>query len=99
MSTPPTASRDPPMLRGQDRVQLSEGSMFHMLELSDEECETRTSKDTLYTSRLLSNRYLRSPPMRYQVTPIVVDFIPIHGVGVDGPVDPTACWIHQVSQH
>ncbi len=43
---PPTASRDPPMLSGQE-IQLSEGSLFHMLELSDEECETRASRDTL----------------------------------------------------
>ena len=47
MSQPPTASRDPPMLSGQDRVQLSEGSLIHMLELYDEECETRASRDTL----------------------------------------------------
>ncbi len=35
------------MLSGQDRVKLSEGSLFHMLELSDEECDTRASRDTL----------------------------------------------------
>ncbi len=35
------------MLSGRDRVQVSEGSLFHMLELSDEECETRASRDTL----------------------------------------------------
>ncbi len=47
LSQPPTASRDPPMLSGQDCVQLSEGSLFHMLEPSDEECETRASRNTL----------------------------------------------------
>ncbi len=47
MSQPPTASRDPPMLSGQDNALLSEGSLFHMVELSDEECETRAYRDTL----------------------------------------------------
>ncbi len=73
------------MLSGQDRVELSEGSLFHMLELYDEECETSASQH--YIDIRIPIPYSHHPPMRYQVSAIVVDFIIIRGVGVDGLVN------------
>ncbi len=89
-SQPPKASRDPPIFSGQDQVQWRDRNCLHIVVLYNAEGETRVFKDT---ANIQGRPYPLSspPPIGYQVSSIVQDFILSHGVGRDGPVDH--CWL------
>ena len=86
------------MFRGQDHLQLKEGSFFITVEQRDDDCEIRGSRDT-YRHQEHNPHHYCNPPIRYQVYSTVIYRITnmLHGISVKVQWT-TACWMYVVFQ-